>query len=309
MPYFTIVMPTYNQGEFIETAVRSVLDQEGGDFELVVYDALSCDETPAILERYRDRLVWIREGDRGMVDAINRGLGAGRGEVLAWLNSDDAYLPSALRQVRQAFQADPDLDFVYGDALEMNRVGEIFTPNLFTEDCCRERYLHSHNFICQPTIFFRRQVLRKVGPLREDLLCTMDYEWFARLFLRGCRGRRLPLFLAANRDHAATKTNTGGLVRYREMIAIHRIRPGRPLWMRRSFWIYTAEAGIKAVNSLRDRLPPRNLLTRALNLVSRVSGKAFLRLVNPRCRDEIVQRFQRDIAPRGPNIRDQWTAS
>lgn len=306
MPYFTIVMPTYNQGEFIETAVRSVLGQQGGDFQLVVYDALSTDATPAILEKYGDRLVWIREKDRGMVDAINRGLGAAGGEVLAWLNSDDAYLPGALVQVRRAFNADPDLDFVYGDALEMNRAGDIFTPNQFTEDCSRERYLHSHNFICQPTMFFRRRILEKVGPLREDLLWTMDYEWFARFFLRGCKGRRLPYFLAANRDHAVTKTNTGGLTRYREMIAIHRIRPGRPLCTRRSFWIYTAEAGIKGVNGLRDRLPAGSRLARALSLISRAGGNAFLRFVDPRCREEIVQRYHRDIAPRGVNIRDQW---
>lgn len=308
MPYFTIVMPTYNQGEFIETAVLSVLGQAGGDVELVVYDALSTDRTPAILERYRDRLIWIRERDRGMVDAINKGLANAGGEVLAWLNSDDAYLPGTMARVRTAFDADPGLDFVYGDALEIDTAGCIFTPNQFTEECCRERYLHSHNFICQPTMFFRRRILDKVGPLREDLRWTMDYEWFARFFLRGLRGRLLPIFLAANRDHPVTKTNTGGLTRYREMLAIHRLRPGRPLVTRRSFWIYTAEAGIKGVNALRDQLPG-TLRARVLNQISRVSGNLFLCFVNPRRRDEIVRRFHADIAPSGATIKDQWGAA
>ena len=308
MPYFTIVMPTYNQGEFIETAVLSVLGQQGSDAELVVYDALSTDATPTILERYRDRLTWIREKDRGMVDAINKGLSAAPGEVLAWLNSDDAYLPGALAHVRAAFEADPGLDFLYGDALEIDAAGRIFTPNQFTEECTRERYLHSHNFICQPTMFFRRRVLDKVGPLREDLLWTMDYEWFARFFLRGLRGRLLPRFLAANRDYPVTKTNTGGSTRYREMLAIHRLRPGRPLLTRRSFWIYTAEAVIKGVNAWRDRLPG-TLRARALNQVSRLSGNLFLRFVNPRRRDEIIRRFHSDIAPGGATIQDQWGAA
>lgn len=308
MPYITIVMPTFNQGGFIETALMSVLGQQGNDVELVVYDALSTDGTPAVLERYRDRLTWIREKDRGMVDAINKGLTAAGGEVLAWLNSDDAYLPGALAQVRAAFETDPGLDFVYGDALEIDAAGRIFTPNLFTEECTPERYLHSHNFICQPTMFFRRRVLEKVGPLREDLLWTMDYEWFARFFLRGLRGRLLPRFLAANRDYPVTKTNTGGATRYREMLSVHRLRPGRPLVARRSFWIYSAEALIKGVNARRDRLQG-TLRARALNQVSRVSGRLFLRLVNPRRRDEILRRFHADIAPRGGTIEDQWAAA
>jgi len=308
-PSFTVVMPTYNQGEFIEVAVQSVLGQQGCEVALLVYDAVSTDGTAAVLERYRERLRWIREPDKGMVDAINRGLWAADGEVLAWLNSDDAYLPGALARVGQAFADDQALDFVYGDALEMARDGEIFTPNQFTEDCVGERYLHSHNFICQPTMFFRRRVLEAVGPLREDLLWTMDYEWFARFFLHGLKGRRLQCFIAANRDYAVTKTNTGGGARYREMIGIHRLRPGRPLWLRRSFWIYSAEALIKRVNAWRDRLAARTLLARGLNALSRIGGGLFLRLVSPRSRRDIVDRYLKEILPRGRNIRDQWAAA
>ncbi len=305
MPYFTIVMATRNQGEFIETAIRSVLDQ-GCDVDLVVYDALSDDETTKVLERYSGCLKWVREGDRGMVDAINRGLFSACGRVLAWLNSDDAYLPGALAHVKAAFEEDPGLDFVYGDALEMDREGNIFTPNLFTEDYSFPRYLHSHNYLCQPAIFFRARVLEKVGMLREDLRWTMDYEWFARFFMAGLKGRRLKRFLAANRDYADSKTNSGGLARYREMMAMHRARPGAPLFLRRSFWIYSAEAVIKGLNSYRQRVREGSIRARGTEILSKIGGRIFLRLVNPRSRKEIQERFQREILPRGRNIADQW---
>ena len=96
-PDFTIVMPTRNHARWIEQAVRSVLDQDfSGRVELLVFDALSDDGTAEILQRYKDRIAWRRAADRGQVDAINRGLTEARGEIVAWLNSDDYYLPGAI---------------------------------------------------------------------------------------------------------------------------------------------------------------------------------------------------------------------
>jgi len=305
MPFFTIIMPTYNQGSFIQTALESILNQQA-DLELLVYDAVSTDETPKILERYKDRLTWIREKDNGMTDAINKGIHAARGEVIAWLNSDDVYLPHTLQRVQDAFTRKASLDFAYGDALEIRRDGTYIAPNVFTEDCRATRYLYSHNYMCQPTVFFHQRVPEKLGLLREDLRWTMDYEWFARFYLENMQGLRLPYFLAANRDYADTLTNSGGRARYREMMSIHRIRPGRPMPLRRAYWIYTLEALIKGANGKRDTLPASSLRARMLQKFSQQAGAYFVKMVNPQSRNDIVKRFQQNILPHGDSVQALW---
>lgn len=311
-PRFSIVMPTRNHARWIETAVCSVLDQGfAGPVEFVVYDALSDDGTAEILRRYQQQLTWRREKDHGQVDAINRGLAAANGEIVAWLNSDDLYLPGALRQVHEAFAADSALDFVYGDALEIDEAGRILTPNLFTEDCAAERYLYSHNFMCQPTVFLRREAVSRIGPLRDDLRWFMDYEWFARLHRAGCRGRRLPHFLAANRDHPSTKTNSGGLARWWEAMRVFAAHPGPLLLRRRSLWIYSLEYVIKSLNAAGWAAPvelpieKRDPRQRTVDLLN----AWLMKLVRPRSFHDIAGRYGSMIAPHGANVADLWRAA
>lgn len=308
-PFFTIIMPTYNQAEFIEASLQSIFNQDTDSYEVLVYDAMSTDDTPQTLEKYKDKLIWNREKDSGMSEAINKGFKAGRGEVFAWLCSDDMYLPHAFSRVMKAFQTHPDLDFVYGDVLEMDKNGFIFTPNFFTEDYNPGRYLFSHNYICQPTIFFKRSVFEKAGMLREDIKLDMDYEWFARFHMSGCKAIRLPFFLAANRDHPETKTNASGMRRYKNMLRIHAMRPGRPLAFRKSFWVYTFEAVMKAINATINSRPPEDRITYFLTKISGIGGKFFLRFVNPRSRDDILNRFFRDIHPNGRTIHELWNSA
>ena len=309
-PRFSIVVPTYNHGRWIETALRSIFDQRVADVEVLVMDAVSTDDTPQILERYRDRLTWHRRPDKGQADAINQGLGLARGEIVAWLNSDDTYLPGAFARVEAAFAADPSLDFVYGDALEIDEHDAILTPNLFTEDCTRERFYFSHDYICQPTLFLRRATLARVGELRPELRWFLDYQWLTRFFAAGLRGRRLPHFLAANRDHPQTKTNSGGLRRWWELMSVLAGNPGPGpfLLARRCIWIYSLEYVIKTVNAApwgarhHSSEEARQARTYVLNTLNRW----FMKLVSPRSFDDIVQRYHRDIASIGKAVPDLW---
>jgi len=305
-PFFTIIMPTFNQAEFIENSLKSIFGQDADSYELLVYDALSTDDTQRILEKYKDKLIWHREKDSGMSEAINKGLMAGNGEVFAWLCSDDMYLPNTFSLVMEAFTQNPEHDFVYGDVLEMDRNGSIFTPNLFTEDYNPYRYLFSHNYISQPTAFFKKSAFEKVGLLREDIILDMDYEWFARFHMAGLKAKRLPFFLAANRDHPETKTNSSGMRRYKNMLRVHAMRPGMPLLFRKSFWVYTLEALIKACNAIMNSQRPGTFLRRIFSFISKIGGDVFLRFVNPQSKNDIIYRFQKDIEPRGKNIQDQW---
>jgi glycosyltransferase involved in cell wall biosynthesis len=312
-PRFSIVMPTYNHARWIETSLRSIFDQNVPNVEVIVMDSVSTDGTPEILERYRDRISWVREKDKGQADAINRGFKLSRGEIVAWLNSDDTYLPGALGRVEAAFAADPSLDFVYGDALEIDENGGILTPNLFTEECSRERFYFSHDYICQPTLFLRRAALARVGDLRADLRWFLDYQWITRFFAVGLRGKRLPHFLAANRDHPNTKTNSGGIPRWWEIMGVlaSTPRPGPLLLARRCVWIYSLEFVIKTINaamwgaSRYSSSEARQTRAAVLNTLNRW----FMKLVSPQSFDDIVQRYHRDIAAHGKTVPELWTNS
>jgi glycosyltransferase involved in cell wall biosynthesis len=309
-PRFSIVMPTYNHGRWIDIALRSIFDQGIADVEVIVMDSVSTDDTPEILGRYGDRITWVREKDKGQADAINRGFARTHGEVVAWLNSDDTYLPGAFARVSEAFAADPALDFVYGDALEINEDGGILTPNLFTEDCTRERFYFSHDYICQPTLFLRRSVLAKVGTLRADLRWFLDYQWLSRFFAAGLKGKRLPHFLAANRDHPNTKTNSGGEARWWEIMGVLAANPGPGpfLLARNCIWIYSLEYVIKTINAAEWGAHKHSTeeMRRARQWTLDTLNRWFMRLVSPRSFDDIVRRYQRDIAAHARSVPELW---
>jgi len=312
-PRFTLVMPTYNHGRWIDIALRSIFDQAQPSIEVLVMDAVSTDATPSILSGYGDRIIWHRRKDEGQADAINQGLALARGEIVAWLNSDDTYLPVALTRVNAAFEADPTLDFVYGDALEIDQEGRILTPNLFTEDCSRDRFYFSHDYICQPTLFLRRESLTRVGPLRADLRWFLDYQWLTRFFAAGLKGRRLPHFLAANRDHPQTKTNSGGIQRWWEIMSVlgSTPSPGPFLLARRCIWIYSLEFVIKTINAASwgaSADSPRDAREWRAGALA-VLNRWFMQLVSPRSFDDIVHRYHRDVAAYGSTVADLWSAA
>ena len=306
MPFFTIIMPTQNQGEFIEFAIHTILEQSCKDFELLVYDAESTDETKNILEKYKDRLTWVREKDDGMSDAINNGFLAGTGEVFAWLNSDDAYLPGTFSRVRNIFQNEPDLDFLYGYALDMDRNGDITCANLFTEPPDRDRFFNSHDYMMQPSVFFRKRVISKVGLLIKDLHLVMDQEWFARFYTSRLKGKCVPFFLASNRNYTSTKTDRMPMRRLVAISKILKLMPGRPVIFRKIFWVYALEACLKACNLALQNSRPDSLRHKVLAKCSAKGGDIFLQFVNPRLKNDITQKYLREIKPLGSNIKDLW---
>jgi len=305
----SIIMPTYNQGNYIQEAILSVLNQKDPNYELIVYDSLSTDETPDILRHFGEEIVWIREKDSGQVDAINKGLKKAKGEILTWLNSDDVYLPFAFNYVRKSFEKAPYLDFVYGDALEIDSLSNIITPNLFTEDYNADRYLYSHNFICQPTMFFKKTSLTKVGLLRKDLKWIMDYEWFSRFFVLGLKGKRIPHFLSANRNYPQTKTNSGGYRRYMEIMKVIYHRPAKNFLIRKATWVYSLEHIIKTINNLLENWNPESIFYYKLKEINYYLSEKFLHLVYPNSKDEIIKRFNEQILAQGKNIKEIWRNS
>lgn len=200
----SVVTPSFQQGQFIQRTIESVLSQEGVEFEYVVFDGGSNDETISILERYSDRIRWKSEKDRGQAHAVNKGILATDGEIIAWLNSDDIYYPGALQQVAAFFLSNPQVDVVYGNADHIDKNDE------YIEDYPVEAWdvgrLKETCIICQPALFFRRHVVERYGLLDEEKQYCMDYEYWLRLARNGARFQHLPVKLAASRFYNETKT-------------------------------------------------------------------------------------------------------
>jgi glycosyltransferase involved in cell wall biosynthesis len=202
------VTPSLQQGRFIERTLESVWRQQrdslAGRIEHIIMDGGSTDGTREILERWSDRLSFSSEPDGGQTEAINAGLALARGEILAYLNSDDVHYEGAILSALSVFDNDPLADVVYGDADWIDADDRLIGPYP-TEQWSLER-LELICFLCQPAVFFRRRVLERFGPFDSRLHYCMDYEYWLRLGMGGARFVHLPRKLAASRVHPATKT-------------------------------------------------------------------------------------------------------
>jgi hypothetical protein len=199
----SIITPSYNQAEYLEATLQSVFAQNYPELEYIVVDGGSTDGSVAIIEKYADQLAWwVSEPDRGQADAINKGLRRARGEVVAWLNSDDLYLPGALEAAVAAFHADPDLGMVFGDAITIDPVGRPLNKLAFGNwgltDLLRFR------IICQPAVFMRRSALEQAGYLDENFHFMLDHRLWLRI-AGDAKIRHVGQLWAAARHHPAAK--------------------------------------------------------------------------------------------------------
>lgn len=249
-PRLSVVMPSFNHAKYIRMAIDSVLSQEEEGIELIVMDGGSTDHTVDLLRRYGDRLRFVSERDGGQADAINRGFQRARGDILCWLNSDDMFVPGALGRVIRVLQENPRAEFVYGRGWNVDESGRIIEDaGVLPFDLWR--LIHQRNFIQQPSCFFRRSLLERVGPLDERLHYVMDWDLWIRF--AAYRGLYVNDFWSYNRVYHDNKTQSGQLRRWREIQTMIRrytdIR--RPPVVR----LYLLEALIQLVRS--RRLPPR----------------------------------------------------
>lgn len=212
-PRITVVIPSYNQGRFIEETIRSVLLQDYPDLELIIFDAGSTDESVEVIRKYDQQLAfWASEPDRGQTHAINKGLERATGEIFSYLNSDDLLMPDALFRVAEGFAQRPEADVLYGECVYMDEGGaELFTTQGRVTDFAS--YLRiwdrlaRREFLTQPEVFCRTEALREAGGFREALRSVMDMEMWLRLLARGRRFELLPAPIAKFRLYAGQKSS------------------------------------------------------------------------------------------------------
>lgn len=218
-PRITVITPSLNQGRFLEQAIKSVLDQSYSNLEYIVVDGLSTDETPSLLEKYRASLAsCIQESDEGQSDAINKGISRATGELVGWLNADDFLLSGALRELAQAFTADPDASFYFGDGVRTDEQGkektEFFPGGRVAFR--RSALIWGLNFILQPAAFVNRRVAGSELALDKSLNWGMDSDLWLRLS-KIADPQPIQSRLAASREYDSTKTRSASFERVEEL--------------------------------------------------------------------------------------------
>lgn len=221
-PRVGIVTPSYNQAQFVEETIRSVLLQGYPNLEYIVIDGGSTDGSIEIVRKYERWLShWVSEPDCGQSHAINKGFRRAKGDIVSWLNSDDYLLPGSVWNAVSIFMAEPGCDLVHGDVVVKD------------EDCDEGDYVRTSsdlfsvvNWIngvglAQPATFWRKGLFDQVGFLDESLRFNMDYEFFLRS-LRSHRACHAESAFAIFRLHPASKTSTMNLVRVQEHMDIAR---------------------------------------------------------------------------------------
>ncbi|MHB1222119.1 MAG: glycosyltransferase family 2 protein [Gammaproteobacteria bacterium] len=208
MPKISIVTPSYNQGQYIERTLMSVLEQHYSALEFIVQDGGSNDETVNVLKRYHNQLTnWESKKDTGQSNAINLGFHHATGEIMAYLNSDDILLPGTLHYVAQYFEKNPDVDVVYGHRIIIDEADrEIGRWVLPAHD---SKVLTWADYIPQETLFWRRSIWNKVGgEIDESFRFAMDWDLLLRFDQAGAKFKRLPRFMGAFRVHTQQKTSS-----------------------------------------------------------------------------------------------------
>lgn len=207
LPRISVVMPTFNQGPFIEASLRSVLLQGYENLEFIVIDGGSTDGTVEIIRKYEPWLShWVSEPDAGQSDALRKGFARATGEVLAWLNSDDLYCPGALRSVGDHYRRHPEAGLVYGDSAVIDAAGVVRDP-IRGEAGGFERLL-ARNIIPQPSAFFSRRAFEEVGGINPELHFIMDYELWLRMLRQGVVSHYLPERLSLFRWYRISKSGS-----------------------------------------------------------------------------------------------------
>ncbi|MCD8488872.1 MAG: glycosyltransferase [Desertifilum sp.] len=217
----SIITPSYNQGQYIADAIESVAQQNYPHLEHIILDAQSTDNTLEVLKSYNHlpHLKWISEPDKGQSDAINKGFQMATGDIVAWLNTDDYYLPEAFTKVAKTFTQQPDASIVYSDTLLIDQNKQ---PLRIKQDHIFDYgvLLYYGCYIQSTTTFFKKSIIDSGHLLDISYKTCMDYEYFVRLAKLGYRFAYVPDVFAAFRWHDTNISVVYPQIRRQETVKI-----------------------------------------------------------------------------------------
>lgn len=202
----SIITPSYNQGQFLEETIISVLNQDYPNLEYIIIDGGSTDNSVEIIKKYENRLTyWVSEKDRGQTHAINKGFKRATGDIVNWLNSDDLLEQGALKILEKEIEKVPEADFYFGDFSVIDSEGE----KLFYRKSPPYQFatlFWGRQLSSQPAVFFRRNLLENIGYLDESLNFCMDTEFWIRAACKAARFHQIKSTLGITRMHGDAKT-------------------------------------------------------------------------------------------------------
>ncbi len=218
MTLVSIITPSFNQAAFLEQTMRSVLEQDYPNIEYMVVDGGSADGSTEIIEKYAGRLAfWVSEKDAGQAEAINKGMRRAQGEIVAWLNSDDYYLPGAVSFAVRAFEQNPQAVMVHGDMLAVDERGRTLNVLKYKQSTLED--LICFQIIGQPAVFMRRSAFETSGGLDTTFHFMLDHQLWIRLAQQG-RLVHVSQVWAAARYHPAAKNRAQAVEFGREAFRI-----------------------------------------------------------------------------------------
>jgi glycosyltransferase involved in cell wall biosynthesis len=284
-PRITVITPSFNQAQYLEQTILSVLNQGYPNLEYMIIDGGSADGSVELIRKYEKSLAyWVSEPDRGQTHAINKGLERATGELIAYLNSDDYYLPGALRRVAEEYIARPEADLFYGKCRIIDETGARTDQRTGSISSYEEIvdlwgvWWRRRNFV-QPEVFWTKRITERIGLFREELHFVMDYEYWTRMFRCGSRSAFIDDEISCFRLHREQKSTQA------ESSVAEQLRVLRPLlwdksadisfWKRqflKGLWLYDA-IFLKAV---------RTSLERGDSRLKRFASLLILTLKHPR---------------------------
>lgn len=200
----SVITPSYNQAEFLERTILSVINQDYPNIEYIIIDGGSTDGSIDIIRKYENRLAWwVSEKDNGQSHAINKGLSRCTGDIVNWLNSDDLLMPSAIRILVEYFNRYPEIRMFYGDRLIIGSNDQVIEARELPS--FKRSIARIAGKIPQETAFFSRELLQKTDGLNEDLHYTMDVDLWYR-FLKYTDFYHIPFILGSYRTHESSKS-------------------------------------------------------------------------------------------------------
>ena len=224
LPKISIITPSFNQGQFIEQTIQSVLSQNYPNLEYIVMDGGSTDNTVQILKKYTGELEWTSKKDKGQSDAINKGLRMATSDIVAWLNSDDYYLPGALQKIGNYFMENKSAKWLTGDYEIVDKKGKKIQSFVrkyknILRSLPFKGTLYVANYINQPSTFCKRSVFDQIGYLQESYHLCLDYDLWLRI------NKRYPLHtisspLSAFRIHSASKGKNNYRMQFQEELEV-----------------------------------------------------------------------------------------